>query len=233
MTVVFRGSCSAFPFAEGSMLQQEFLGNTLQSWLVGAIIAAVGVVLLKLVLGVVANRLAKLVGKPAPYIAQNAGINVPAETQVLIAELDGVGREYPLSREKLSPVLSFYTVDNWREGCERCIELLEFGGSIISENVSAKHMINVKRLAFETRPINPPDGSSLQPKVSETASPKPDIKPTVSHNIPLAKPTPAPTKSWMEEIGERIRLKASNAPLTKKENPPSSPSEHKSGPLGS
>ncbi len=209
-----------------------------------------------------------MVGKPATYIAKNAGINAPADTQVLVAELQAVGREHPLSREKLSPVLSFFTVDNWREGCERCIELLEFGGightlvihsmdediimkfalekpafrilvntqaalgavgftnellpsmtlgpgtfggSIISENVSAKHMINVKRLAFETRPINPPDGET-KPAVAA----KPDIQPTKGHSISQPAPKPSPVKSWMEEIDDRIRMKAGNVPSQKR-----------------
>jgi len=228
----------------------------------------------------------EIVGKPAPYIAQKAGISVPPETQVLIAELQGVGKEYPLSREKLSPVLSFYTVDGWREGCERCIELLEFGGightlvihstdediimkfalekpafrilvntqaalgavgytnellpsmtlgpgtfggSIISDNVSAKHMINVKRLAFETRPINPPEGEKA--KTQEVPSFKPDIKPAISHNIPSPKPAPMPARSWMEEIDERIRLKAGNLPVYRREE--SGNPQKKSGMLGS
>ena len=55
-----------------------------------------------------------LVGRPATVIAQQAGITVPADTRVLIAELKGVGRDYPLSIEKLSPVLSFYIVADWR-----------------------------------------------------------------------------------------------------------------------
>lgn len=231
-----------------------------------------------------------MVGKPATYIAQNAGINVPADTQVLIAEMTAVGREYPLSREKLSPVLSFFTVDNWREGCERCIELLEFGGightlvihsmdedvimkfalekpafrilvntqaalgavgytnellpsmtlgpgtfggSIISENVSAKHMFNVKRLAFETRPINPPDIAqpAEQPPVA-AISPKPEIKPAISHTPVQAKPKPAPPKSWMEEIEERIRLKAGNVPSAARHQETTAPAEKKEGPLG-
>ncbi|MFQ5798172.1 MAG: aldehyde dehydrogenase family protein, partial [Bacteroidota bacterium] len=70
----------------------------------------------------------EIVGKPATYIANKVGVNAPAETTILIAELAGVGREYPLSREKLSPVLSFYTEDGWRDACHRCIELLNFGG---------------------------------------------------------------------------------------------------------
>jgi acetaldehyde dehydrogenase (acetylating) len=150
-----------------------------------------------------------LVGRSATAIAKAAGITVPADTQVLIAELKGVGRDYPLSIEKLSPVLSFYTVADWREGCERCIEILRYGGmghtmsihsrddkiilefglkkpayrivvntptthgsiglttgldpamtlgcggwggNITSDNISPKHLINVKRLAYETTP---------------------------------------------------------------------------------
>ncbi|HUI11069.1 MAG TPA: acetaldehyde dehydrogenase (acetylating) [Bacteroidota bacterium] len=159
---------------------------------------------------------AEMVGRSPVYIAGKAGITVPPATTVLIAEMEGVGREYPLSREKLSPVLSFYTEDGWRNACERCIELLSFGGightlaihsndndiimkfalekpafrilvntqaalgaaggtnglqpsltlgpgtwggSIISDNVSAKHLMNYKRLAYETRPLNPPGGT--------------------------------------------------------------------------
>lgn len=69
-----------------------------------------------------------IVGKPAPYIAEQAGFHVPPTTRVLIAPLAGVGKKYPLSIEKLSPVLSFYVVKDWREGCERCVEVLNFGG---------------------------------------------------------------------------------------------------------
>jgi acetaldehyde dehydrogenase (acetylating) len=227
-----------------------------------------------------------MVGKPAQYIAQQAGLQAPAGTQVLIAELTGVGREYPLSREKLSPVLSFYTVSDWREGCERCIELLEFGGightlvihsmdediimkfalekpafrilvntqsalgavgytnellpsltlgpgtfggSIISENVSAKHMFNVKRLAFETRPINPPEadrkpaaGAPKAPAKSSPA-PAPPRKAAAADGIPRT--------SWMTEIDERIRQKAGSIAAPASEHPASTPAA-KEGPLG-
>jgi acetaldehyde dehydrogenase (acetylating) len=47
---------------------------------------------------------------------------------VLIAPLEGVGRDYPLSIEKLCPVLSFYVVKDWKAGCERCREILRYGG---------------------------------------------------------------------------------------------------------
>ncbi len=70
----------------------------------------------------------KIVGQPAPYIAQLAGLQIPKETRAIVVFLDGVGKQYPLSCEKLSPVLSFYTVNGWEEGCEKCIEILNFGG---------------------------------------------------------------------------------------------------------
>lgn len=149
------------------------------------------------------------VGKSAIYIAQQVGITVPPHTRALIAELKGVGRDYPLSIEKLCPVLSYYVVKDWREACERCKEILRyggmghtmsihsqndavilefglhkpayricvntpstlgaigfttgldpamtlgcggFGGNITSDNITPRHLINVKRVAFEIRP---------------------------------------------------------------------------------
>lgn len=159
---------------------------------------------------------ADVVGKSATFIAKYCGFEVPEDTKVLVAECASVGRQEPLSMEKLSPMLAFYTVDGWLEGCHKCIELLEFGGightmaihsndkeiimkfalekpafrivvntpssigavgyttalnasltlgpgtwggSIISENVTAKHLVNIKTLAFETNPVN--NGSSV------------------------------------------------------------------------
>jgi acetaldehyde dehydrogenase (acetylating) len=71
----------------------------------------------------------EIVGKPATFIAEKAGLKVPAETRVLVAPLAGVGRDYPLSIEKLSPVLAFYVVKDWHEGCERVLQLLRYGGT--------------------------------------------------------------------------------------------------------
>src|SRR4029453_10396580 len=59
-----------------------------------------------------------LVGKSATFIAEKVGLNVPSGTRALIVPLAGVGRDYPLSIEKLCPVLSYYVVADWREGCE-------------------------------------------------------------------------------------------------------------------
>src|SRR5262249_1695171 len=167
-----------------------------------------------------------LVGRPATVIAQAAGISVPADTQVLIAELKGVGRDYPLSIEKLSPVLSFYVVTDWKDGCERCKEILRYGGmghtmsihsrndqiilefglkkpayrvvvntptthgsiglttgldpsmtlgcggwggNITSDNISPRHLINIKRLAYETEPAKRPSAASTSKETTRSA----------------------------------------------------------------
>ena len=150
-----------------------------------------------------------LVGKSATFIAGKCGVTVPAETRVLLAPLEGVGRDYPLSIEKLCPVLSYYVVKDWREGCERCKQILRYGGmghtmsihsqndaivlefglkkpayrvvvntptthgsiglttgldpamtlgcggyggNITSDNISPRHLLNIKRLAYEITP---------------------------------------------------------------------------------
>src|SRR5215467_2212516 len=150
-----------------------------------------------------------LVGKSATVIAEKCGITLPGGTRVLLAPLEGVGRDYPLSIEKLCPVLSFYVVKDWREGCERCKEILRYGGmghtmsihskndqivlefglkkpafrivvntpttlgsiglttgldpamtlgcggyggNITSDNISPRHLLNIKRLAYEVSP---------------------------------------------------------------------------------
>lgn len=183
-----------------------------------------------------------IVGKSAPWIANYAGFSVPEQTRVLIAEIEKVGKDEPLSMEKLSPVLAFYTVDGWLDGCHKCIEILTFGGighsmvihsndndiimkfalekpafrilvntvnslgavgyttalspsltlgpgtwggSIVSENVTAKHLINVKTLAFETLAIN--QGNTVN-----------------SLNAPNS------SVSFMQQIEDRLRARAGN-----------------------
>lgn len=69
-----------------------------------------------------------IVGKPATWIAEQAGVKVPEGTKVLLAKLDGVGPEYPLSREKLSPVLAYFIVDSTEEGIDRAEEMVMFHG---------------------------------------------------------------------------------------------------------
>ena len=69
-----------------------------------------------------------IVGHSAEDIAQRAGIKVPAGTKMLIAELDGVGADYPLSREKLSPVLAMVKANDHAHAFELCQGMLELGG---------------------------------------------------------------------------------------------------------
>lgn len=152
----------------------------------------------------------QVVGKPATMIAEMAGIKVPGATRVLIARLEGVGRDVPLSAEKLSPILAFYSAPNLAAGIEICVKLLEHGGSghtasihtqseaaakqygaavsafrvvvnsasvhgsigystnlfpamtlgcgspggnITSDNIGPQHLLNVKRVAWESRGV--------------------------------------------------------------------------------
>ncbi|RGW15092.1 bifunctional acetaldehyde-CoA/alcohol dehydrogenase [Enterococcus asini] len=71
---------------------------------------------------------AKIVGHSAMDIAKLAGIKVPEGTKMLIAELDGVGADFPLSREKLSPVLAMMKSNSHEEGFALALGMLELGG---------------------------------------------------------------------------------------------------------
>lgn len=70
----------------------------------------------------------RIVGKSALDIAKLAGITIPQDTKVILCEQDKVGKDYPFSIEKLSPLLAFYTEPDWQRACEKCLELLRFGG---------------------------------------------------------------------------------------------------------
>lgn len=69
-----------------------------------------------------------IVGQPATVIAEKCGFSVPAGTRILIARLDGVGKEFPLSAEVLAPVLAMYSAVNYREAVNLCIDLNYLGG---------------------------------------------------------------------------------------------------------
>jgi acetaldehyde dehydrogenase (acetylating) len=151
-----------------------------------------------------------IVGKSVEVIAKMAGLNVPPGTRCLIADVAGVGREHPLSMEKLSPILAFYVVDGLQACAKRAQEVLHYGGmghtagihtrsreaavsfgaempasritvntptthgaigfstalppsmtlgcgswggNVTSDNVSPLHLMDIKRVAFETRPV--------------------------------------------------------------------------------
>jgi hypothetical protein len=150
------------------------------------------------------------VGRSVEVIAKMAGLSVPPGTRCLLADVGGVGREFPLSMEKLSPILAFYVTDGLARGAERSYEILRYGGmghtagvhtrsreaavrfgsempasritvntptthgaigfstalppsmtlgcgswggNVTSDNVSPLHLLDIKRVAFETRPV--------------------------------------------------------------------------------
>lgn len=65
-----------------------------------------------------------MVGQPAGVLAKRAGIAVPGNVTVLIAQRKYVSADDPYSRGFLSPVLAYYVEDDWEHACEKCIELL-------------------------------------------------------------------------------------------------------------
>ena len=68
------------------------------------------------------------VGQSPQALARLAGFTVPDGARILVARLAEVGPEEPLSREKLTTVLGWYEVEDWRAGCAVCMELIHFGG---------------------------------------------------------------------------------------------------------
>ena len=168
-----------------------------------------------------------VVAKSAAYIAGYAGFSVPAEARILVTPLSKVGKEEPLSHEKLNTVLGWYEADGWEQGCDTSMALINtggrghtqiiyatddraimafglekpvfrilvntmgtlgaigmttglmpsltlgsggVGGSITGDNVTAYHLINIKRLAYE---MTPPPLEALSPGQSP-AGPSPE-----------------------------------------------------------
>jgi acetaldehyde dehydrogenase (acetylating) len=92
---------------------------------------------------------AKFVGRSPQVIATAAGFSIPEGTRVLIGEQQGVGPEYPLSYEKLTSVLAFYTVKDWKEACDLCIKLLQNGiGHSMSIHTEDRDMV----MKFASKP---------------------------------------------------------------------------------
>ncbi|MGE0245532.1 MAG: aldehyde dehydrogenase family protein [Pyrinomonadaceae bacterium] len=168
-----------------------------------------------------------IVGKSAEYIANLAGITIPAGTRCLIADCGGVGRDFPWSIEKLSPTLAFFVADGVENGANRCEEVLRFGGmghtagmhtrdraaairfgqqmpaarvvinsptthgaiglttdlppsmtlgcgswggNVTSDNISPLHLMDIKRVAFESKPLGVA-AAKRSPGLASTAQP--------------------------------------------------------------
>ena len=94
---------------------------------------------------------AKFVGRSPQVIANAAGISIPEGTKVLIGPQGGVGDGYPLSYEKLTSVLAFYVVKDWRESCDLCKDLLQNGiGHTMSIHTEDRNMV----LEFSAKPAS-------------------------------------------------------------------------------
>lgn len=91
----------------------------------------------------------EIVGQSAHTIAKMAGFEVPADTKILVAVLDGVGPDHPLSREKLSPVLACYRVPDYTEGIKKAVEMVNFGGSGHSAVIHSNNKKVIEQFAKE------------------------------------------------------------------------------------
>lgn len=80
----------------------------------------------------------KGVGKSPQQLAQMYGFSVPDWARILVVRLNSVGSEEPLSGEKLTTVLGWYEVDGWEEGCERSMQLINYGGRGHSQVIHAR-----------------------------------------------------------------------------------------------
>ncbi len=228
-----------------------------------------------------------LVGKSAASIAQQVGITIPEGTCALIAPLAGVGRDYPLSIEKLCPVLSFYVVKDWREGCERCIQILRYGGmghtmsihsknedvilqfglkkpafricvntptthgsiglttgldpamtlgcggwggNITSDNISPRHLLNVKRLAYEIRPAV----ASAETRADRIATTRPAASPA-ERPLPKAparpEPSGIPAQTLVAKIDSFLSSRGYRPPAEADPGPPKASSGQAQSPV--
>jgi acetaldehyde dehydrogenase (acetylating) len=91
---------------------------------------------------------ADCVGQPAAAIAIKAGFEVPPDTSVLVAEIEGVGKQHPLSAEKLSPVLSLLFVDTFEAQLQACEAILKFGGLGHTSAIYAKDDARIREYAM-------------------------------------------------------------------------------------
>ena len=91
---------------------------------------------------------AKAVGRSAPVLAEAAGFSVDPGTRALAAPVAGVGREHPLSAEKLCPVIALYEVQGPDDGIRRCQELLAYGGTGHTAGIHAAEEDLLRRFAL-------------------------------------------------------------------------------------
>jgi len=94
-----------------------------------------------------------IVGKDAQTVASMAGITIPATTRLLVYEEDGIGPEFPFSKEKLTSLIGYYTVEDWRQACEYCHELLINGGIGHTLSIHSNDRSVIREFAIE-KPVS-------------------------------------------------------------------------------
>jgi len=88
------------------------------------------------------------VGQAPTKIAKMAGFEVPPETSIICCEIEGVGKKYPLSAEKLSPVLSLIFVPDFNAALDTCFGLLKFGGAGHTAAIYGKNDTRIREYAM-------------------------------------------------------------------------------------
>lgn len=95
----------------------------------------------------------KIVGKDAQTVASMAGITIPTGTRLLVYEEEGIGPEYPFSKEKLTALIGYYTVEDWRQACEYCHKLLINGGIGHTLSIHSNDRAVIREFAIE-KPVS-------------------------------------------------------------------------------
>jgi hypothetical protein len=82
-----------------------------------------------------------------------AGIKIPAGTRILLSHQTTVGKDNPYSREKLCPILAFYTEDSWENACKRSIEILNNEGVGHTMTIHSEDMSVIREFALK-KPVS-------------------------------------------------------------------------------
>lgn len=95
----------------------------------------------------------QIVGKSVQTIAKLANLSIPQEARLIIAEETEVGDRYPYSKEKLAPIIAFYTVENWEEACELSMRILHHEGAGHTMIIHTENQDLVKEFALK-KPVS-------------------------------------------------------------------------------
>ena len=94
-----------------------------------------------------------IVGKDAQTVAAIAGITIPPGTRLMVYEEEGIGPQYPFSKEKLTALIGYYTVEDWRDACDHCHKLLINGGIGHTLSIHSNDRTVLREFAIE-KPVS-------------------------------------------------------------------------------